>query len=218
MGADSFIRRASGLLVPRMSFAAPWKFLPCEDCCGGPCTDAADCFSGVPGPTSSASIAGVANAGCTSGVCTGYNDSYTVTEITSGSVDRQVSLANPCPADSPDSTDAYLTFRVRCAPFGEGCRLTGSIEWNSYWPSGHPNNSDVKRTQQYMFFTETHADFSPFTTGVLYSMPIDPDPPFNGYWAGCLDAVSGGNYISCGGASNSPFRCDGDSATLEITF
>lgn len=75
MAADSFIRRASGLLVPRMSFAAPWKFLPCEDCCesGFKCINCDPDYYGEFDVT----FAGVVNDNCSN--CADWNTTFRVT-------------------------------------------------------------------------------------------------------------------------------------------
>ena len=83
MSATSFIRRASGLLVPKMSLAAPWLWIPCADCgCGegggDPCTDNASCINGTPRQEYINTLAGMSNDDCTS--CGDFNDSYTVAD------------------------------------------------------------------------------------------------------------------------------------------
>ena len=66
MGADRFIRRASGLLVPKMEFAAPWRFLPCESCCdeGCPTCTCVWCDGGNGPATMLVTFAGITNSGC----------------------------------------------------------------------------------------------------------------------------------------------------------
>ena len=75
MSADSFIRRASGLLVPKMSFAAPWLWIPCvdcdceEECICVSCSGAVPCFVTV-------EISGATTEDCATSACSEFNDTF----------------------------------------------------------------------------------------------------------------------------------------------
>ena len=78
MFGDNFIRRASGIYSPALiGLAAPWRFLPCEECCQQGC---AQCAGESPGERS-VTIDGVTDVayGCLAGVCDQINDTYVLT-------------------------------------------------------------------------------------------------------------------------------------------
>jgi len=74
MFGDNFIRRASGIYSPALiGLAAPWRFLPCEECCEDGCDQ---CAGESPGERS-VTIDGVANdSSCLAGACEQINDTY----------------------------------------------------------------------------------------------------------------------------------------------
>lgn len=212
MSASSFIRRASGLLVPQMSFAAPWRWLPCADCCEAPpvsCNFAsteADCWTGTINTDCLATVSGMANDACTSGVCTGYNGNHTVVG-TGALFFQQTGLSYPCPPGDSDSTSARLTVQVTC--IFSVCQLRGVIETNAFYPAGHPDNSAVKRIRQsWLFIFEPTAKL---TTGITYTLP------YNLMETICIDAVSGGSIIPCTDITF-PDQCDGTGAEMTFNF
>lgn len=215
MGADSFIRRASGLLVP-MATLQRWKFLPhkgCEDCCAGaqptcssPATVIADCYTGTINTDCLATVSGMANDACTSGVCTGYNGNYTV--VGTGALFwQQTGLSYPCPPGNSTSTAVRLTMNVMCI-FGE-CFLQGVIETTAFYSSGHPDNTDVKRIVQ--SYAYRHIPTAKYTTGITYTLA----------WflmeTKCVNATSGGSNIPCDGITF-PDQCDGSGGEMTFNF
>ena len=74
MSVENWARRASGLLLPMRSLAAPWRFLPCESCCFSP-TSCNDCYDGTLPSTITVDLPALAD-GIWEGCCDGFENTY----------------------------------------------------------------------------------------------------------------------------------------------
>jgi hypothetical protein len=84
MSIERWIRQASGLFLPSRSFAAPWRFLPCETCCGYTPTLCRECYKEEDGlwtewpVTIWADIDGIIDSLCEE--CDWYNQTYALAQ------------------------------------------------------------------------------------------------------------------------------------------
>jgi len=70
-----WLRRASGLFLPQAHFAAPWRFLPCPNCCCPAVCSA--CLNSCAPEEWEVVVQDVANGTCSD--CADLNDTYIVT-------------------------------------------------------------------------------------------------------------------------------------------
>lgn len=185
---------------------------PCPSPPPLPCSVDADCYSGTIATDIAATVSGIANGDCTSGVCTGYNTDYTLVGDGVG-LGWITSVSYPCPPGTADSTNAQVVCGVNCR-FGPDppnlvCSIDASIAWNAIWNAGHPDNSAVKRIRQFIVYKLLPP--AVVTSGVDYTVP------FLLQSAQCIDAPGVGNIIPCTGITFLT-KCLGSSSSFEVNF
>ncbi len=64
MGADRWVKSAAGLLVPNRKLAAPFRFMPCEDCCDPPSPCPCGLCNEIPPCCWTVTISGITDGNC----------------------------------------------------------------------------------------------------------------------------------------------------------
>ncbi len=157
MGADRWVKSAAGLLMPNRQLAAPFRFMPCEDCCSSLET-CSDCLDWTVDEIVSDAVTLVVPEGFTVLTCTHCSEAGGTYELTRSTLCGWLyEEANVCSGQF-----GGITFRLTAGYFiiQEACRLSATVAWDfGGLLGGH----------RFEYFATPPP---PFTAGTTHELPL----------------------------------------------